>query len=146
MLYTAKAYLSGRQILVYTYLYDTTVAWYMAQRYSAGPYVHLYAVTTLSSMALVNLGSLVAMSAYWKAVWASQLIAAMDSLLVTLVGAGLLAAHLLFSRWRRRASASRSESGSAPPSLHRRPAKYCQGRRPHWSVEAASSSASISRP
>jgi hypothetical protein len=101
-------------LVVYTYLYDATVAWYAAQRYSAGRYVHFFAVTTLSSMALVNIGSLVALSAHWNAGWARQLIAAMDPLLVVLAGMGLLTTHILFSGWRRRALAS--QPSSAPPS------------------------------
>jgi hypothetical protein len=64
------------------------MAWYMAQQYSAGPYVHWYAVTTLTSMGYLNISSVVAVSAYCKAAWAIRLIAAMDPLLVTLVGAG----------------------------------------------------------
>lgn len=103
-------------VVVYTYLYDAMVAWYAAQRYSAGRYVHFYAVTTLSSMALVNIGSLVALSAHWNAAWAITLIAAMDPLLLLLVGAGLLTVHVLFSRWRRRATASESKSNAALPS------------------------------
>src|SRR4051794_19268706 len=99
---------------MYSYLYDAMVAWYTAQRYSAGRYVHWYVVTTLSSMALVNFGSFVSLSAHWNAGWAMRLIALMDPLLMLLVGAGLLAAHLLFSRWRRHVNASRS--ATAPPS------------------------------
>ena len=99
---------------MYTYLYDAMVAWYMAQRYSAGPYVHYYAVTTLTSMGYLNIGSVVAVSAYSKAGWATRLIAAMDPLVLVLVGSGLLAANLLFSRWRRLASASQARSTSAP--------------------------------
>jgi len=102
---------------VYTYLYDAMVAWYNAQRYSAGPYVHGYAVTTLTSMALVNMGSILALSAHWNAAWAVHLVGAMDPLLITLVGTGLLVAHILFSRWRRRrARPSESESDARSPS------------------------------
>ena len=67
-------------------------------------------------MALVNIGSLVAFSAHRKAVWAIKLIAAMDPLLIVLVGVGLITAHVLFSRWRRRTSASHSNSSAVQPS------------------------------
>jgi hypothetical protein len=100
-------------IVVYTYLYDAMVAWYMAQRYSAGPYVRWYAVTTLTSMGFLNIGSVVAVSAHYKAVWAMHLMETRDPLLFALVGVGLLTANILFSKWRR---ARALQSSSAPPS------------------------------
>jgi len=102
---------------MYSYLYDAMEDWYTAQRYSAGRYVHWYVVTTLSSMAFVNLASVVALSAHWNAAWAINLVAAMkDPWAFVLAGVGLLVAHLLFFRWRRRANATQLRSGSPPPS------------------------------
>jgi hypothetical protein len=71
---------------VYSYLYDSMIAWYAAQKYSAGRHVHWYAVTTLTSMESLNLVSVIAVSAHWKAEWALRLLATMrDPLLFALL-------------------------------------------------------------
>jgi hypothetical protein len=99
--------------VVYSYLYDAMIAWYMAQRYSAGPYVHWYAITTLTSMGFLNVVSALAVSAHWEAVWAGRLIETRDPVLFVLPGVGLLSAHILFSKWRR---ARALQTRSLPPS------------------------------
>ena len=100
-------------IVVYTYLYEAMIEWYRAQRYSAGPYVHWYAITTLTSMGFLNIGSVVAVSAHYKVVWATRIVETKDPLLFALLGVGLLTAHILYSKWR---PARALRSGSATPS------------------------------
>ncbi len=100
-------------IVVYSCLYDAMVAWYMAQRYSAGPYVHWYAITTLTSMGFLNVVSVLALSAHCGALWAERLIETRDPVLFVLAGVGLLSAHILFSKWRR---ARALQTSSLPPS------------------------------
>jgi hypothetical protein len=91
--------------MFYARLYDSTVSWYV-RRKIAPSYVHLYAVTTLTSMAFVNIGSVVVLGAHWHYAWAQRLFVAGANWAASVVLAvALLAAHLLYSRWHHSASA-----------------------------------------
>jgi hypothetical protein len=85
---------------MYTRLYDAMVAWYM-RPYSAGPYVHMYAVLSLSLMAFLNTGSIIVLCAHWHAAWAMSILAIPRPIGTALLAAALIAVHLLFSKRRR---------------------------------------------
>jgi hypothetical protein len=101
---------------MYAYLYDSMVTWYTRQNIG-GRYVHFYAATTLTSMAFLNIASVVALCAHWNYAWAKGLLAAgANGKASAALGVALLAAHLFYSRWRRNASTSISSKGVAPQS------------------------------
>ena len=91
---------------MYAYLYDSTIAWYSRQNVGAA-YVQYYTATTLTSMAVVNIASVVVLFAHWHYSWAEKLLALGDAWQVwVLLGVALLVAHLAYSRWRRGVSGS----------------------------------------
>src|SRR5690242_20089530 len=76
---------------MYSLLYESMLAWY-ARRRVAESYVHLYAVTTLTSMAFVNAGSIVELLVYYDFWWARKLFAAWPLAVALFIG--LLVLHL----------------------------------------------------
>lgn len=95
---------------MYTLLYDSMIGWY-ARRKVAASYLHLYAVTTLVSMAFINIASIVVLCAYWNNAWAEKLLAAGKVPWASaILAAALLATHMLYFRRRRPAAVSKSRT------------------------------------
>ena len=91
---------------MYAYLYDSMIAWYSRRNVGAA-YIHWYAATTLTAMAVVNIASIVVLFAHWHYRWADKLLALGEPWEAWIaLGLALLAAHFLYSRWRRTAGAS----------------------------------------
>jgi hypothetical protein len=58
---------------MYTALYQSMIAWYARQKVTPC-YLHLYAVTTMTSMAFLNLASILILFAHWNSFWAKRLL------------------------------------------------------------------------
>ena len=86
----------------YRFLYDATVNWYL-RPYTAGPYVHVYVVLSLSLMAFLNTASLIILCAYWRISGLERLLVAGSPLSASLMAGSWLAIHVAYSSWRRRA-------------------------------------------
>ena len=91
---------------MYTALYDAMIAWY--RPFAGAQYVHGYAVVTLSVMALLNIGTITALSGHFGVSWASYALVrtTLTPLWVMLLSLTILAFHIWFSRWRRSGDAT----------------------------------------
>jgi hypothetical protein len=81
--------------MIYSLLYESMLGWYARRRVS-NSYLHLYAVTTLTSMGFGNIGSMAMLLAHYDHPWAKKLFTTWPIAVVLFIG--LLLAHLFYFR------------------------------------------------
>ena len=97
---------------LYTYLYESMLRWYARQGIAAA-YLRYYAITTLTTMGLLNVMSIVGLCAHFKVTWATGLVAAgRNPMAFVLLVAGLLGAHLVYFGQRERVATVASKVGA----------------------------------
>jgi hypothetical protein len=97
---------------IYGRIYDSMVSWY-GQSFAVSSRVHTIAALTMSSMAFCNVCSAAVLCAHWQIGWALRLVAPPQHTDAALLGAGLITAHWLYSRWRQRIGSPRSSTNAA---------------------------------